>query len=187
MYQWSIRINLCWSIFNMCEKTVSKKQCYSVVISPEKPWGFRGQTIMSTLLLSGFFSMKIKFVLTGFFSVFRHLRQLLLWSLVIKVKNVLSSKIKLRKNYWISNKNNNLTCLIGWFSIIEFSFSLSFVYTSFMFVVGSCNFDAPENLKCVRQQGLIDIKHHKFLILFIIPRETLYSPKTYLPYVTSPF
>ena len=56
-----------------------------------------------------------------------------------------------------------------------------------MFVVGSCNFDAPENLKCVWQEELIDIKHHKFLILFIIPRETLYSPKTYLPYVTSAF
>ena len=116
-----------------------------------------------------------------------HLRQLLLRSLVIKGKNVLSSKIKFRKSYWISNKNNNVTCVIGWFFIILFSFSLSFICTSFMFVVGSCNFDAPENLKCVRQQGLIDIKHHKFLILFIIPRETLYSPKTYLPYVTSAF
>ena len=56
-----------------------------------------------------------------------------------------------------------------------------------MFVVGSCNFDAPKNLKCVRQQGLFDIKYLKFLILFIIPRETLYSPKTYLPYFTSAF
>ena len=26
----------------MSEKTVSKKPCYSVVIAPEKPWGFRG-------------------------------------------------------------------------------------------------------------------------------------------------
>ena len=56
-----------------------------------------------------------------------------------------------------------------------------------MFVVGSCNFDAPENLKCARKEGLIGIKHDKFLILFIIPWETLYSPKTYLPYVTSAF
>ena len=56
-----------------------------------------------------------------------------------------------------------------------------------MFVVWSCNFDAPENLKFVRQQELIDIKHHKFSILFIIPRETLYSPKTYLHYVTIAF
>ena len=56
-----------------------------------------------------------------------------------------------------------------------------------MFVVGSCNFDAPENLKRVKQQALIDMKHHKFLILFIIPRETLYSLKTYLPYVTRAF
>ena len=120
------------------------------------------------------------------FSVFHHLRQLLLWSLVIKGKNVPSSKIKFRKSYWISNKNN-VTCVIGWFSIILFSFSLSFICTSFMFVVRSCNFDAPENLKCVRQQGLIDIKHHKLLILFIIPRKTLYSPKTYLPSVTSAF
>ena len=49
-----------------------------------------------------------------------------------------------------------------------------------MFAVGSCNFGAQENLKCVKQQGLlIDIKHHKILILFIIPRETLCSPKTY--------
>ena len=160
---------LCW-----------KKQCYSVVIAPEKSWGFRGHTIMSTLFISVFL-MRIKFVLTGFFSVSHHLRQLLLRSLVIKGKNVLSSKIKSRKKYWISHKNNNVTCVIGWFFIILFSFSLSFICTSFMFVVGSCNFDAPENLKCVRQQGLIDIKHHKFLILFIIPRETLYSPKTYLP------
>ena len=103
-----------------------------------------------------------------------------------KGKNVPSSKIKFRKSYWISNKNN-VTCVIGWFSIILFSFSLSFICTSFMFVVRSCNFDAPENLKCVRQQGLIDIKHHKLLILFIIPRKTLYSPKTYLPSVTSAF
>ena len=186
MYQGSIQINLGWSIFNMCEKTVSKKQCYSVVRAPEKPWGFRGQTIMSTLLISVFL-MKIKFVFTGFFSVFHDLRHLLFWSLVIKGKNVLSSNIKFRKHYWISNKSNNITCVIGWFSIILFSFSLSFICTSFMFVVGSCNFDAPENLKCVRQQGLIDMKHHKFLILLIIPRETLYSPKTYLPYVTRAF
>ena len=109
---------------------------------------------MSTLLISVFL-MKIKFVLTGFFSVFHNLRKLLLWSLVIKSKNVLSSKIKFRKSYWISNKNNNVTCVIGWFFIILFSFSLSFICTSFMFVVGSCNFDAPENLKCVRQQVLV--------------------------------
>ena len=71
--------------------------------------------------------------------------------------------------------------MIGRFFIILFSFSLSFTYTKFMFVVGACNFNAPEDLKCVRQQVLIDIKHHKFLILFIIPREILCSPKTYLP------
>ena len=68
----------------------------------------------------------------------------------------------------------------------SFSFSLSFIYTS-LFVVGSGNFDGPENLKCVRQQGLIDIKHHKFLNLFIIPKEILYSTKTYLAHVTSAF
>ena len=154
---------LCW-----------KKQCYSVVIAPEKSWGFRGHTIMSTLFISVFL-MRIKFVLTGFFSVSHHLRQLLLRSLVIKGKNVLSSKIKSRKKYWISHKNNNVTCVIGWFFIILFSFSLSFICTSFMFAVGSCNFDAPENLQCVRQQALIDIKHQ------------LYSPKIYLPYVTIAF
>ena len=170
----------------MCEKTVSKKQCYSVVIAPEKPWGFRGHTIMNNLLISVFL-MRIKFVLTGFFPVFYHLRQLLLRSLVIKGKNVLPSKIKFRKSYWISNKNNNVTCVIGWFFIILFSFSLSFICKSFMFVVGSCDFDAQGNLICVRQQELIDIKHHEFIISFIIPRETLYSPKAYLPYVTSAF
>ena len=89
-----------------------------------------------------------------FFFVFHDLRQLLLRSLVIKGKKVLSSKIKVRESYWISNKNNNVTCLIGWFFIFLFSFSLSFICTSFIFAVGSCNFDAPENLKCVRQQGL---------------------------------
>ena len=52
------------------------------------------------------------------------------------------------KSYWISNKNNNVTCVIGWFFIILFSFSWSFICTSFMFVVGSYNFDAPENLMC---------------------------------------
>ena len=150
MYQGFIQINICWSIFNMCEKTVSKKQCYSVVIAPEKPWGFRGYTIMSTLFISVFL-MKIKFVVTGFFSVFHYLRKLLLWSLVIKSKNVLSSKIKFRKSYWILNKIINVTCVIGWFSIILFSFTLSFISTSFMLVVWSCNFDAPKNLKCVRQ------------------------------------
>ena len=120
MYQGSIQVNLWWSIFNMCEKTVSKKQCYSLVITPEKPWGFMGHTMMRTFFIYVFL-MKIKFVLTGFLSVFHHLRQLLLWSLVIKGKNVPSSKIK----YWISNKNN-VACVIGWFSIILFSFSLSF-------------------------------------------------------------
>ena len=126
-----------------------------------------------------FIHSRIKFVLAGFFC-FHYLWQLLLWSLVIKGKNVLSSKIKSRKKYWISHKNNNVTCVIGWFFIILFSFSLSFICISFMFAVGSCNFGAQENLKCVKQQGLlIDIKHHKILILFIIPRETLCSPKTY--------
>ena len=150
----------------MCEKTVSKKQCYSVVIAPEKPWGFRGHTIMSTLLISIFLMWII--------------RLLLLRLLVIKGKNVLSSKIKFRKSYWISNKDNNVTYVIGWYFIILFSFYLSFIYTSFMYVVGSCNFDAPENMKCVRQQGLIDIKHDRFLILFTISMESLNSPKTYL-------
>ena len=131
-----------------------KKQCYSVVIAPEKPWGFRGHTIMSNLFISVFL-MRIKFVLTGFFSVFHHLRQLLLQSLLIKSKNVLSPKINVRKSYWISNKDNNKTCVIGWFFIILFSFSLYFICTSCMFVVESCSFDAPENLKCVRQRGLI--------------------------------
>ena len=145
----------------------------------------QGHTIMNTLLISVFL-MRIEFFLTGS-SVFDHLRQSLLPSLVIKGKNVLSSKIKFRKSYWISTKNNNVTCVLGWSFIILFSFSLSFIYTSFMFVVESGNYDAPENLKCVRQQGLIDIKHHKFLIFSIIPRETLHSPKTYLPYVTSAF
>ena len=54
------------------------------------------------------------------FSVFHHLRQLLLQSLVIKCKNVFPSKIKFRKSYWISNKSNNVTqCdrLIFYFSI----------------------------------------------------------------------
>ena len=31
---------------------MSKKQCYSVVIAPGKPWGFRGHTIMSTSFIS---------------------------------------------------------------------------------------------------------------------------------------
>ena len=121
------------------------------------------------------------------FSFFHHLRQLLLRSLLIKGKNALSSKIKFRKSYWASNKNNNVTCMVGCSFIILLSFSLSFIYTSFTFVVESCNFDAPENLTCVKQQGLIDIKHHKFLNLFIIPREILYSAKTYLAHVTSAF
>ena len=157
----------------MCEKTVSKKQSYS-----DSTW--------KTLRLQGAYHNEhfIHFCFCCenqicphcFFSVFHHLR-----SLVIKGKNVLSSKIKFSKSYWISNKNNNVTCVIGWFFIILFSFSLSFICTSFMSVVRSCNFDSPKNLKCVRQQGLIDIKHHQSLILLIIPRET-YSPKTYLPY-----
>ena len=109
------------------KKTVSKKQCYSVVIEPEKPWGFREHTIMNNLLISVFL-MRIKFVLTGFFHVFHHLRQLLLQSLVIKGKNVLSSKIKFGKSYWISNKNNNVTCVIDWFFIILSSFSFSFCF-----------------------------------------------------------
>ena len=41
----------------------------------------------------------------------------------------------------------------------------------------SCNFAAPENLKCSRQKGLNWHKLHRVLILFIIPRETLYSSK----------
>lgn len=51
----------------MCEETVSKKQCYSVVIEPKKPWGFK--CIITTLFISTFL-IKIDFVLTGFFSVF---------------------------------------------------------------------------------------------------------------------
>ena len=135
----------------MCEKTVSKKQSYS-----DNTW--------KTLRLQGAYHNEhfIHFCFCcenqicphSFFSVFHHLR-----SLVIKGKNVLSSKIKFRKSYWISNKNNNVTCVIGWFFIILFSFSLPFICTSFVSVVRSCNFDSPKNLKCVRQQGLIDIKH----------------------------
>ena len=67
---------------------------------------------MRNLFISVFL-MRIKFVLTDFFSVFHHLRELLLWSLVIKGENVLSSKIKSRKSYWISSKNNNVTGVIG--------------------------------------------------------------------------
>ena len=117
----------------MAERTVSKKQCYSVVIAPEKPWGFGGHTIMSTSFISYENQICPHWF---FFSVFHHLRQLLLWSLVIKDKNVLSSKIKFRKHYWISNKNNNVTCdrLIFYYS----SVSLYLIYTSFMFFVGSC-------------------------------------------------
>ena len=51
-------------------------------------------------------------------------------------------------------KDKSCRKLLGWFFIILFGFSLSFIYTNFMFVVGLCNFDARENLKCVRQQGL---------------------------------
>ena len=137
---------------------------------------------MSTLFISVFF-MRIKIVLSGFFC-FSPSQAVIV---VVAGTNVLSSKIKFRKSYWILNKNKNVTCVIGCFFIILFSFPLSFICASFIFVVGSCNFDAPEKLKCVRQQGLIDIKHHKFLIFFIIPRERLYSPKIYLPYVTSEF
>ena len=134
-----------------------------------------------------YFSYANQICLRSFFLCFS-LSQVVVTAVAsIKDKNVLSSKIKFRKSYWISNSNINVACVIGWFFIILFSFSLSFIYTSFLFVVGSCNFDAPKNLKCVRQQGLFDIKYLKFLILFIIPRETLYSPKTYLPYVTSAF
>ena len=50
------------------------------------------------------FLIKIKFVLTGFFSLFHHLRQLLLWSVVIKGKNIFSSMIKYRKGYQIPKK-----------------------------------------------------------------------------------
>ena len=52
--------------------------------------------------------------------------------------------------------------MIGRFFIILFSFSLSFTYTKFMFVVGACNFNAPEDLKCARQQVLIDINITNF-------------------------
>ena len=102
-------------------------------LAPKKPWGFRGNTIMSLLFIFLFF-MRIEFVFTGFFPILHHLRQLLLRSLVMKDKNVLSSKIKFRKSYWVSNKNNNEKCVIGWFFIILFSFSLSFIYASFIFV-----------------------------------------------------
>ena len=176
--QGSIQRNLCWSIFYMCEKTMSKKQCYSVVVAPEKPWSFRGHTIMSTLFVC--FSYENQICPHWYFLCFSPSQ-----TVIILVAG--NKRQKFRKSYWISNKSNNVTCVIGWFFIILFSFYLSFICTSFMFVVGSCGFDAPENLKCVRLQTLIDIIHHKFLILFIIPRETLYSPKTYLPYVTSAF
>ena len=122
----------------MCETTVSKKKCYSSVIA-----------LFSFLL---FFLWELN--LSSLVFSTNH-GQLLLRSLVIKGKNVFSSKITFKKRYWISkkNKNKNVTCVIRWFNII-FSFPLSFIYTSFM-TVGSCNFPSPENLKCVRQQGLI--------------------------------
>ena len=56
-----------------------------------------------------------------------------------------------------------------------------------MFVAGLCNFDAPENLKCVGKQGLIDIKHHKFLILFIIPVKHYTLQKHIYPMSHVPF
>ena len=144
------------------------------------------QHFVNMNLLSHCFSYENRNFLTGVF-FFSSPQQLLLRSLLIKGKNSLSSKIKFRKSYWASNKNNNVICVVGWSFIILLSFSLSFIYTSFAFVVESWNFDAPENLTCVKQQELIDIKHHKFLNLFIIPKEILYSTKTYLAHVTSTF
>ena len=133
----------------MCEKTVSKKQCYSVVIAPKKPWVFRG--ILRTLFISTVFLMGMELFLTGFFSVFHQLQIVTLRSLVIKGKNALFWKINFTKMYWVLTKNKNVTCVIGWFFIILFSFPLSFIYTSFT-STGSCNFTTAKNLKW--QQGL---------------------------------
>ena len=60
----------------MSEKSVSKKPYYSVVIAPEKPWGFRGHTIMRTLFIS-LFLMRIEFALPVFFcfSLFQAVKQ----------------------------------------------------------------------------------------------------------------
>ena len=142
-------------MFNMFEKTLSKKQCYAV-IAPEKLWGFRGHTIMIALSIA-LFHMRIQFVLTVFF-IFQYLRQLLLRSLVIKGKNVLFSNIKFRKSYWNSNKNNNVTCVIGWFFLCLLFIQFNWYKTS----------------------QISHFIHHSI-------RLTLYSPKTYLPYVTSAF
>ena len=108
---------------------------------------------MSTMFIFTVFLMKLEFSSLVFSLFFTKHRQFLLQSLVIRGKNVPSSNRKSTKKYSISNKNKNVTCLIGWFFIILFSFPFAFIYTSLMFA-GSCNITALENLKCVSQQGL---------------------------------
>ena len=77
---------------------------------------------MSTWFISTVFFTIIEFVFPGFFPlVFVDHWQLLRSQ--VKGKNILSSKIEFTKRYWISKKNKNVTCAIGWFFIIVFSFT----------------------------------------------------------------
>ena len=130
----------------MFEKTVQKKQRFSIVIAPKNSWCFRG--IMSTFFISTVYFMSIRFVLTGFFSVFHQSQAVIIAVTGNKRYKCLSSKIKFTKRCWISEKNKDVTCAIGWCFIILISFPLPFIYTSFIFV-GSCNFAVSRNLKCV--------------------------------------
>ena len=88
-----------------------------------------------------------------FFSVFHHLRQLLLWLLVIKGKIFLSSKLKFGKGYWISNKNNNVTCVIGWLFIILFSFSLDFICTFWCLLSDHATLILQKTWNVLRNEG----------------------------------
>ena len=92
----------------MYEKTVSKKQCCSVVITTV----LRLQRAYHNKHFVHFcFSYENRICLRWFFLFFTisdsNKRQ------VIKGKNVLSTMIKSRKCYWVSNKNNNVTCVVN--------------------------------------------------------------------------
>ena len=139
----------------MCQKNSAKEAVLFCNHSTWKTLRFQRHTIMRTSFISVFL-MRIEFTSSlVFFLCFSPSQAVIIVVVVIKSKNVLSSKLKFTKNYWISNKNKKVAYVyvIGWFFTILFSFPLPFIYTSFMFVIGSSNFDALENLKCVGSKG----------------------------------
>ena len=101
----------------MCENCI-QDACHPMVITSQKLRGFRGIMSTGTSAFSKYFAFTfclslpfftiIKFVLNGFFSGFTNHQQLL--RSLVQVKNVLASKIKFTRRYWLIKKEKWKMC-----------------------------------------------------------------------------